>query len=381
MVEFIIILLLLLWGTYKELTCTHYRNNGLIKLLFVLLWLYAGLRYRVGTDTFMYMELFNYFPSIDELQFSKLLEYNIEPLWIIYNSVLKSFYGDFVIVQLFSSLIFNLAVFKFLRKNSTHVFTSLTIYFVIDYLFMNFEFMRQTTALGFYYLFIHDYLENKKYKWWIAGTILCAFMHNTILFCLLFPIMKRVNISTKKLLIIVCCCLFLVYSNIVFSFLSYLVPKSMSAADRIVVYRDNISTIYNLNFFIVKFYMFFIIFCCLLLLRQNKYTGIMVLYLIVLALTASHDIFDRLHYCLCLFYYAFFADIVAEILKKRPKILCIALIFVISVPNIIYFSHKYTRNYYVYNKLFPYYSYLYPKKSPVREQMQNGSEQLNFILK
>lgn len=381
MIEFITILMLLFWGMWRELTCVNYRNNSLFKLLFVLLWLYAGLRYRVGTDTFMYMELFNFFPSIDKLNIYSLSEYKIEPLWIIYNSLLKFFCDDFIIVQLTSSLIFNLAVFKFIRNNSTYVFTSLSIYFVIDYLLMNFEFMRQTTALGVYYLLVHKYLEDKKYKLWVVGTILCGFIHNTIFFCFLFPFMKKISISTKRLFVIVGCCLFVVLSNQLFSFLSYIVPEDMSAVEKIIAYRDNISTVFNLNYFIVKFYMFFIVLFCLLFDRHNKFAGIMVLYLIVLALTATHDIFDRLHYCLCLYYFVFFTDVIVKLLEKRTKALSVVLICIISVPNIIYFSHRYSGNVYVYQKVFPYYSYLNPKKSPTREKMQNGSEQFNFIFR
>ena len=380
MIEFITIFMLLFWGMWRELTCVDYRNNSLLKLLFVLFWLYAGMRYRVGTDTFMYMELFKFFPKIDELQFSNLLDYKIEPLWIIYNSLLKFICADFIIVQIMSSFIFNLALFKFLSKNSKYVFTSLTIYFVLDYLLMNFEFMRQTTALGLYYLFVHKYLENKNYKVWGIGTIICGFMHNTVFFCLLFPFMKRINVSTKKLLIIVGICLLLVLSNQVFSILSYILPAEISAAEKITAYRDNLTTIYNFNFFVVKFYMFFIVFVGLLL-KHDKNAGIIVLYLIVLALTATHDIFDRLHYCLCCFYSVYFAELIVMLLKKRPKVLSLVLIVIISVPNLIYFSHRYSGNYYVYQKFFPYYSYLNPQKSPIREQLQNGSEQFNFIFK
>lgn len=92
----------------------------------LLFWLYAGLRYRVGTDTFMYMELFDFFPKIDELQFSNLLDYKIEPLRIIYNSLLKFICADFIIVQIMSSFIFNLALFKYISRNSKYIFKSLT---------------------------------------------------------------------------------------------------------------------------------------------------------------------------------------------------------------------------------------------------------------
>ena len=380
MTEFFVILSLLFWGMCRELTYENYRNKNLLKILFLLFWLYAGLRYRVGTDTFWYMELFDFFPEIDEFKFSNLFDYRIEPLWILYNSLLKFICSDFIIVQITTSLIFNLALFKFLSRNSKYIFTSLTLYFVLDYLLMNFEFMRQTTALGLYYLFVHKYLENKNYKVWGVGTIICGFMHNTVFFCLLFPFMKRINLSTKKLLIIVGSCLLLVLSNQVFSILSYIVPAEISAAEKITAYRDNITTIYNFNFFIVKFYMFFIVFIGLLL-KHDKNTGIIVLYLIVLALTATHDIFDRLHYCICCFYYVYYAELIVLLLKKRSKVLSLVLIVIISVPNLIYFSHGYGGKFYVYQKIFPYYSYLNPQKSPIREQLQNGSEQFNFIFK
>lgn len=381
MIEYIIILLLLFWGTFKELTIKYYKNDKLFRVLFILMWLYSGLRYRVGTDTFWYMELFNYFPSIDQFDIKTIFDYKIEPLWIIYNSVLKLFCNDFVIVQLISSLIFNLAVFKFVKQRTTYVFLSLSLYFALDYLLMNFEFMRQTTALGLYYLFVHDYFDKRKYLFWTVGLILCMLMHSTVVFCAFLPFVNRLHLSIKQIIFILIVCLCIVLSNQVFNILSYFVPKNLSAAEKIISYRDNLQTVYTLNFFISKFYMFFLVSFCLLYNKHSKYSGIMVLYSIVLALTAANDIFDRLHYCLCVFYYLVFADVIKMILNRRPKILFISLICILALPNIVYFMHDYGNNHYVYNKFFPYYSYINPQKSPVREDMQNGTSQFYYIFK
>lgn len=381
MMEYIIILLLLFRGTYKELTLPHYTNKRLFYLLFVLMWLYSGLRYRVGTDTFMYIELFNYFPDISEFKLSSVFDYSIEPLWIIYNSFLKLFCKDFVIVQLVSSLIFNLAVFKFLKKNTQYVFLALTLYFILDYLLLNCEFMRQTTALGFYYLFVHKYLYRKKYFAWIFGTLICTFMHSTIIICLFFPLVSMYKVSAKQIFIIAFICLVLVLTNQVFTILSSLIPENVSAADKIIAYRDNVTTIFNLNYFITKFYMFFVVLFSMLYHKESKYAGIMTLYLMFIALTATHSIFDRLHYCLCLFYFVFFADVIVKILTKKSKILFVAILLILAIPNIIYFTHHYEGNFYVYNKFFPYYSYLNPQKSKTRENMVSGSQQLLYIFK
>ena len=381
MTEYIIILLLLIYGAYKELTIKGYKNKVLFYLLFIVMWLYSGLRYRVGTDSFMYANIFDYFPSIDALNIKNIFNYNMEPLWILYNSILKYICDDFIIVQLVSSFILNLAVFKFIKHNSNYIFLTLTLYFFIDYLLMNFEFMRQTTALGFYYLFVHNLYEKRKIKFWVFGIILLTFMHNTIIFCSLIPIIQKIKFSKKIILIVLSICAFIVLSNQVFNIISYFVPTSLSATEKIRAYQNDVLTIYSFNFFIVKFYTFFIVLFCILYDKSSKYMGVMLLYLIILALTATHDIFDRLHYCLFLFYYIVFSEVIVKILERTPKVLFLFLLFLINIPQIIYLNHNYEGNLYVYNKFFPYYSYLNPNICHEREMMNKGEEQMNFIFK
>ena len=65
----------------------------------VALILLAGLRYRVGSDTLMYMSVFDDCPKLDELKYFDFAEAKYNPLWYVINAISRSIHDSFTCFQ------------------------------------------------------------------------------------------------------------------------------------------------------------------------------------------------------------------------------------------------------------------------------------------
>lgn len=348
-------------------------KNVAYYICFVLLWLYSGLRYRVGTDSFMYESMFEYIPTIGKLRASHfMILYQIEPLWIILNSLIKTIWNSFVALELFCSFVLNYSYFYFIKKNTGYIFTAILVFYLIDYLILNCEFMRQSTAVALYMIFVFPQYVKKRYLLWFCGTGVLCFMHNTMFFCFLIPLVDYINISNRKA--IFCILLFsIIISNIdVFKILTELSTMFSSASYKIKAYSsDAHATIYTVNFIISKFYVLFLLIYLLCLKVKFKYRNIIILYVFSVLLTSINDIFARLQYVVFYYYLLLYTTCIADTLLKKRQSLKAVLIFIATlIPTVVMLMHQYENGLYNYQKYFPYYSYLHPQKDRQREQLK-----------
>ena len=96
----VFILLLIPVVKYDWMAKTGGENTWFYFNLVVLI-LLAGLRYRVGGDTLMYMSVFDECPTLDELKYFDFDTAQYNPLWYIFNAISKSVYNDFFLFQRF----------------------------------------------------------------------------------------------------------------------------------------------------------------------------------------------------------------------------------------------------------------------------------------
>lgn len=378
-------LFILFVSFYSVIYCKNIKKNGsLYFILFLLLATYAGLRYRVGTDSFMYEEMFDVFPEITELAISELFEYKLEPLFILYISICKSICNDYLFFQFTIAIIVNISFFRFFKNYSDHPFLCVFFYFLIFYLLLNCEFMRQALAISVFYLFAFPQLDKNKLTKYYLYCIPCCFLHNTIFICLLFPFLRTFQMSFKKLVISSTSFYLLMTFIPIFNILSMIVPDNMSAAYKIASYSARTTEGHNLNFFISKIYQLCILLGIFWLGKNNKFKQYTILYIFSVVLSLSNDIFSRLQYVLCPFYIILLSDATNYISKySRSLVLRLSFISIITfIPTFMYYIHTYhgTR-YKVYYKFFPYSTYLYPQKVPEREAIGGGEEQLLYIFK
>lgn len=359
----------------NETSITNKNRHSFMFLFFIAV-IYVGIRYRIGTDSFAYAYLYENVVPITKLNAKILSSYRLEPLWYIYLSILKAFCSDFIIVQITSAILLNAAYFKFIRYHSNHPFTAVSAYLLIDYLLINCEFMRQALAIAIFYLFVFDKLEKNQLAKYYVLSIICCFFHTTMIVVLLFPIANKINISLKYIVAIVIISAFVFSRYNIFGIISSLFPNSSVWALKNEAY-SNMGITINFNYIIQKLYVAFFAMVAFLKVESSKLKSYLSLYMIIIVLSFSHDIFSRILYIMSPMYMVAIADM-AHHFEKRIKsqsaalIVCVALAF---VPNYFYYNHTYqSSSIKVYSKFFPYSSYLNKFQDKDREALGQAEQ-------
>ena len=168
----------------------------------VILILLAGLRYRVGSDTLVYMLQFNSNPSMRELSTFNFQTAEYNPLWYIFNSpfvTLKSY----VLFQIAHATVVNSIFFWFFRKYApTACFTAIIIYYFGYFFYFNMDVMREVLCICIL-LLAYPFLEKRKFIQYYLLCIVALFMHFSAVVMLVIPltlIFKRDHIWTAILI-------------------------------------------------------------------------------------------------------------------------------------------------------------------------------------
>lgn len=153
--------------------------------LFILI-LLAGLRYRVGGDTLDYIDYFDEYPLFSELKNFDFQNSFFNPLWYIYNSIIKSIYDDFIFFQIVQSLIVNIVFFWFFKKYTKYFFSAILIYYFGYYLYFNMEILREILCICLF-MVSFQFIEMKKYHYYFVFAIISYFIHFSSLIMFLIP--------------------------------------------------------------------------------------------------------------------------------------------------------------------------------------------------
>ena len=100
-------------------------------ICFILL---AGLRFFVGSDTHNYVYDFSVMPEISKLSEFHRLESRYQFGWDAFVCIIKSCFDNFVFVQLITATIVNVAIFWFIKRNTTNVFLAVMFYYILKLL-------------------------------------------------------------------------------------------------------------------------------------------------------------------------------------------------------------------------------------------------------
>ena len=261
---YLTVLLLLLWlsiyydinGGKAIVVMKEKKANRIIwyRLMLVVFILIAGLRWRVGIDTPVY--LYSFYHDCPTLEKFSFFDYHLgeDPLWLFLNSVVKTLGGRFFYVQLIHATFINILIFSFIKKYSDYWFTSLFFYAITCYTTYNMEIMRGSISIVIC-LFAYDNILGKK---WLKGYFLLfiALMFHAqtlVMFALPFFFFLRFN-KVGILACIVSLFLGMVIMS-VFSDFIFLLDAGESIERKVSVYSN--SDLYgtqggNFNFFIVK---------------------------------------------------------------------------------------------------------------------------------
>ena len=153
----------------------------------VVLILLAGLRYRVGGDTLMYMSVFDTFPKLDELKYFDFSQAEYQPLWYVFTAICRSIYDDFTCFQLIhATLITSIFFYCFRKYCSNYYFSVILLYYVGYYCYFSMEVMREVLCIALLMLSTSWLLERKWVRYYLV-CIVAVYFHYSALVMLLFP--------------------------------------------------------------------------------------------------------------------------------------------------------------------------------------------------
>ena len=170
------------------------------------LWYYAelliliflvGLRYRVGGDTLVYIELFDDYPTFTELFDFDFVSADFNPLWYVFNAIIKSIWNDFTFFQIVHAVVVNGVFFWFFRKYTKYFFTAIVLYYIPFYLLYNTEVLRESLAVCVLMLSFSLLLKRKYFKYFICCLIALGFHYSALMLFVIPFILSLPKISWK----------------------------------------------------------------------------------------------------------------------------------------------------------------------------------------
>lgn len=373
-------------------------------MLFVLM---AGLRYRIGGDTFNYMYDFYYrIPELSNLTLTYFEESSMEPLFVLFNSIIKTLFGKFYVFLLCHALFVNSLIFIYIKKHSPYPFLCVLFYFVWIYTFYNFETLRASMAIAIC-LFANDYAFDRK---WIKAVLLyavAALFHTSSLLLLVsfLFVFLRLNYLSYAVLALS----FIVGAIIQESFSEYLL---LFGGDD--VYTDKLSGYVNdeKNFnttmgiggiLITKIpYIFYVVASAYFYNKvQSRKSSLkrlepfVIMGLVFVIMSIYMSIMYRYIHFYVIYFAIYFSYLFVEIIKMdilKSKLVSLGFAAFIFAPlfNIV-IIHGYfdtlkestnTRKYYPYQKYYPYASILDMETDDDREKLYvavGGTDSKRFI--
>lgn len=245
MIYVVVFILLLIPVVKYDLMAKSGGENKWYYFNLIVLILLAGLRYRVGGDTLMYMSMYNEWPAFDELKYFDFETALYNPLWYVYTSIPRSISDEFWVFQMIQAFIVNSVFFWFFKKYSPqYYFSVILLYYVGYYCYFNMEIMREILCICVLML-ITPCLLNKKFIPYFIGCTIATYIHFSAIIMFFLPLLFLLfrKPSWKLLLLILGCVI--VFLNVVN--LAALLVSIFSINDKLAVliekYMDNQSNI------------------------------------------------------------------------------------------------------------------------------------------
>ena len=154
----------------------------------------SAFRYRVGTDSISFNNLFDNGAHLSGDRY--------QPLWNVINIIADYIIGEFWAVQLIASTLFFLAINSHIRKHRDILITVSLIYFFPHYFTKNFELMRESFALSIFYLFGIKNLLNKNWKKYVLVCIVCFNFHAGAFYTIILPFLMRIRLEKYNLFVL-----------------------------------------------------------------------------------------------------------------------------------------------------------------------------------
>lgn len=391
MIYFVVFILLLIPVVKYDWMAKTGGENKWYYFNLVVLILLAGLRYRVGSDTLMYMSMFDECPTLDELKYFDFEVAKYNPLWYILNAVSRTIYDDFVLFQIIHAIIVNSVFFVFFRKYcSNYYFTAILLYYIGYFCYFNMEVMRESLCVCVLLLSIHFMLDRK----WIYYYMMCVIgllFHYSAILLFVFPLLFLFRKPSWKLELLIFLVMIIVMKVINLPMLVLglfgLNEQLIQLVESYIYEQRNLMGIISelLNYLPILGFIW---------IRESKtveekkdFTFIMMGTVVIYALSMSIGIFSRFINYFAPFIIVYSVNTLYQVLKLKFKyyqisyLVCIFSTIVLCF-NMIRFYTKDVSDIYPgtrsYVRYIPYYSVLKPKIDEHRERFIENDREVSI---
>lgn len=351
---------------------------------FALLVLVAGLRFKVGGDTFSYLNNYEYFPTFFEFASFDFENARYDFFWYVFCAICKLFSKSYFFMQFMHAFLINIAFFYFIKKYIKYKFLGVLLYFIFGFLYFNTEIMRESLAVAVF-LFSLDAFYNKKWIRYFLFVTVAVLFHSSALILAICPFLYKIKLNKFFLVSII---LIIFVSNVLWTiFNDYIAYFShfLTIGDKVDSYMGNEMYESNINGVIRSLFTYFLIpfifsvFAFYKTQKSFKEIPFLWFYIVLGVFTIFHQVlFSRLQNYLFFPFIAFVANLCYETSKDRQhkpirlKNLRLVMLFIL-----LFFGRYYTffkldvyEDSFIYERYFPYYSIISEETSPARASLE-----------
>lgn len=357
----------------------------------VVLILFAGLRYRVGSDTLMYMSMFYEWPKLDELKYFDFTTATYNPLWYIFAAIARSIYDDFITLQIMHAIIVNCTFFWFFRKYcQKYYFSAILLYYIGYFCYFNMEVMRESLCICVL-LLSASFLLEKKWLLYFPMCVVGLFIHYSAAIMLVLPFLLLFKRPSWKWEVVIL--LAIVIAMRVVN-VPMLVLRLFGLNDQLILLIEGyIGEVRNVKGVISELLNFFPIFIFIYLrekhqiTEENDFTPLMMGTVVVYALAMNVGIFSRFINYFVPFILVYSVNTVYRTLYWKFKdyqisyLLCLVAFLVLNFNMIRFYTKDVSESYpdtHAYVRYIPYHSVLNPKIDEHRERFVENDREVSI---
>lgn len=155
--------------------------------------LLAGFKYRVGSDALLYQDIYEQYPTLNQLSINYILNSRWGSLFVIWFSLCHTLFHDFIYYQFIHAIILLSSVYLLIKHYTKMFMPAILMFSIVQYLFMTFDLYREGLAAAIYFFSI-PFLEKKKYLIYYAFCFICFNIHVSSFLCFFVPLIAKVNL-------------------------------------------------------------------------------------------------------------------------------------------------------------------------------------------
>lgn len=357
----------------------------------IVLILFAGLRYRVGSDTLMYMSMFYEWPKLDELKYFDFATATYNPFWYIFSALARSIYDDFTTLQIMHAIIVNCTFFWFFRKYCPkYYFSAILLYYIGYYCYFNMEVMRESLCICVL-LLSTSFLLEKRWLLYFPMCVIGLLIHYSAAIMMVLPFLFLFKRPSWKWEVVILMAIVVVMRVVN---VPMLVLSLFGLNEQLILLIGGyIEEMRNVMGVISELLNFFPIFIFIYLREKHQitegydFTPLMMGTVVVYALAMNVGIFSRFINYFVPFILVYSVNTVYRTLDWKFRdyqisyLLCMAAFFVLNFNMLRFYTKDMSESYpntRAYVRYMPYHSVLNPKIDEHRERFVENDREVSI---